>query len=92
MGESNMRTNLEVIARILGFSTIFGVVLVLIWLGLYLTGFICSFQMFDLTPHECGVITYGGIGLMKLLVYTFFLLPWLAIRLEIRRQKNGRSL
>jgi Family of unknown function (DUF6868) len=83
-----MKPNLEAIARILGFSTIFGVVLVCIWLGLYMTGFVCSFQMFGLTPHECGLVTYGGIGLLKILVYTFFLGPWLALRLEIWRQKR----
>jgi len=82
-----MKTNLEIIARVLGFSTIFGIVFVLIWLGLYMTGFVCSFAVFDLTLHECGVATYSGIGLMKLLIYTFFLIPWLALRLEIRRQK-----
>jgi bacteriorhodopsin len=85
-----MKANLEIIARILGFSTVFGVLLVLIWLGLYSTGFLCSFQMFGLTQHECGVMTYGGIGLMKLVIYTFFLVPWIAIKLEIRRQSRNR--
>jgi bacteriorhodopsin len=83
-----MKTNLEITARILGFSTIFGIVLILIWLGLYLTGFVCSFEMFNLTQHECAVASYCGIGLLKLVVYTFFLIPWLAIRLEIRRQNR----
>lgn len=82
-----MKTNLEVVASILGFSTLFGVALVLIWFGLYMTVG-CNFPPFGLSPHECGVITYSGIGLMKLLTYTLFLGPWLAVRLEIRRQKR----
>ena len=85
-----MKENLEIIARILGFCTVFGVILVLVWFGLYSTGFLCSFLMFDLNQHECGVMTYGGIGLMKLMIYTFFLVPWIAIKLEIRRQSRNR--
>ena len=83
-----MKTNLEVVASILGFSTLFGVGLVLIWYGLYVSGLVCGFQQFGLSQHECSVVTYGGIGLMKLLTYTLFLGPWLAVRLEIRRQKR----
>jgi hypothetical protein len=86
-----MKSNLELISRILGWSTLFGIALVLIWFVGFKTGLVCRFQMFGLTPHECGVISYGGIGLLKLLVYTFFLLPWLAIRLELRRQKKNRN-
>lgn len=83
-----MKTNLEVVGRILGFSTLFGVALALIWFSLYMTGFACSFQQFGLSPHECGIVTYSGIGLIKLLTYTLFLGPWVAIKLEIRRQKR----
>lgn len=83
-----MKISLEVMSRILGTSAIFGILLALLWFVLYKSGFICSLQMFDLTSHECGVITYGGLGLLKLLVYVFFLLPWIAIRLEIRRQNR----
>jgi hypothetical protein len=44
-------------------------------------------QMFGLTQHECELLTYGGIGLMKLVMWVFFFAPWLAIRLELRRLK-----
>lgn len=82
---------LEVVARILGWSTLFGMALALVWFSLYASGLLCSLPLFDLTPHECGVITYGGIGLLKLIVYTLFLVPWLAIRLELRRQRRSHS-
>ena len=83
-----MKSDLESLARILGCSTILGVGLALIWFVLYVAGVTCSLPMFDLTPHECAVVTYGGIGLLKILVYTLFLVPWIAVRLEIRRRKH----
>ena len=84
-----MKTNLEVIGRILGVSTLFGMALALVWYGAFVSGLACRFQQFGLTQHECEVATYGGIGLVKLLTYTLFLGPWVAIKLELRRHKRS---
>jgi len=42
-------------------------------------------KMFGLTPHELDLIIYCGLGLFKLLVFIFFLFPWIAIRMVLRK-------
>lgn len=37
-------------------------------------------QWFGLTPHELDLIMYCGMGFHKLVINSFFLFPWLAIR------------
>lgn len=41
-------------------------------------------RWFGVTPHELDLIVYCGLGLLKLLLIVFFVLPWLAIRLTLR--------
>ena len=85
-----MTVDLEVLARILGRCTLFALALVLVWFGLDVSGLACriSTAMFDVSAHECALLNYGGIGLLKLLTYAFLLGPWIAIRLEIRRRRS----
>ena len=68
---------------------VFGFVLVTVWFGVYMLAgdFIYRFHggMFDLSKHELDVIFYCGIGLAKLCVWVFFLIPWAAIRLVLRK-------
>ena len=40
----------------------------------------------DQIPHECALIHYGGMGLVKSFVIVGFLLPYLAIRLVLRKK------
>ena len=42
-------------------------------------------RWFGLTPHELDLIIYCGLGLFKLFVFIFFLFPWIAIRLVLRK-------
>ena len=44
--------------------------------------------MFGLSPHEIDLIIYCGMALHKLCVNLFFLFPWIAIRLVLRKA-NG---
>ncbi len=43
--------------------------------------------MFGLSPHELDLIMYCGLGLFKVFVLIFFLLPWSSIRLVLRKAK-----
>ena len=43
--------------------------------------------MFDLTRPQLNVIHYCGILLMKLVVGMFFFIPWVAIRLVLKKRK-----
>ena len=45
-------------------------------------------RMFGLSPHEIDLIIYCGMALHKLCVNMFFLFPWIAIRLVLRKA-NG---
>ena len=42
-------------------------------------------KMFGLTPHELDLVVYCGLGFFKLFVFIFFLFPWIAIRLVLRK-------
>ena len=44
-------------------------------------------RMFGLSPHELDLIIYCGMGLLKLCLLVFFLIPWLAIKLVLRKEK-----
>ena len=37
-------------------------------------------QMFGLSPGDMDVIWYCWIGLLKICIFTFFLIPWLSIK------------
>lgn len=83
------REVLDVHQRILLWCWVFGVVVLLIWLAalLLLPGMIHSAHgsLFGMSDHELDVILYGGMGLFKILVITFFFIPWLSIKLVLRK-------
>ena len=45
--------------------------------------------MFGLSNHEIDVIMYCAMGLIKLFVFVFFLFPWLAIKLVLRKDTKS---
>ena len=82
----------DTLAKVLLRCWIFGFVLLMIWFGFYmLLGDVIyglHGEMFGLSKHELDVIHYSGMGLVKLLVFVFFLFPWLAITLVLRKEKG----
>ena len=42
-------------------------------------------KMFGVSPHELDLIIYCGLGLLKLFSQVFFLIPWVAIKLVLRK-------
>jgi hypothetical protein len=82
---------LDALARILLRCTVFGFLLVLIWFGSYLlaAGIIRGQgEWFHLTAHDLGVILYCGIGFVKSCVLLFFLIPYVSLRLVLRKKAN----
>ena len=80
---------LESISQILGLCILFGIAFLLIWFGAFLWGSELIYrqgQWFGLTPHECQLVAYGGMGFAKILILVFFLFPYLAIRLVLRKR------
>ncbi len=82
----------DTLGKILLRCWIFGFLLLLVWFGIYMLagGVIYRMHgsMFDLGKHDLDVIHYCGMGFVKLVVILFFLFPWAAIRLELRRAKG----
>ena len=82
---------LEAIAEILLRCWIFGFILLLFWWGAVLLAGELVFgvhgAMFDLTRSQLNVIHYCGMGLTKLAVGLLFFIPWVSIRLVLRKRK-----
>ena len=72
---------------------IYGFVLLLVWFVLFLAAGECMYDfhsaMFDITLHEFDVMNYCGMGLLKILVFVGFLIPYIAIRLTAKKQNSS---
>lgn len=44
-------------------------------------------RMFGLSAHELDLIMYCGLGLLKFGILLFFLIPWLSIKLVLRKKE-----
>ena len=79
----------ESIASFLWRSLVLGYLVLIVWtIALLWPGsLLCQLHqnLFDLSLHECNIVLYGGLGLMKILLIVFYLLPWLAIRWLLKR-------
>ena len=84
------KNSLNTVASILLRCWICGFLLLFIWLGVsqLMAEFIYTLHgpMFGLSTHELDVIFYCGMGLLKLGVVKFFLIPWISIKLVLRGQ------
>lgn len=85
-----MNIDLEMLVRFFGRCTIFGLLIIAIWFVVYLAGGVCGLQapLFNLNPHECELLSFGGLALAKVLVLTFFFFPWVSLKLELRRRSR----
>ena len=90
---------LEVVAKILLCCWILGFIVLLFWWGaITLAGDLAlgvHGEIFDLTRPQLNVIHYCGMGLTKLAVGLFFFIPWVSIRMVLRKAKRdslGREL
>ena len=79
----------DTLAKILLRCFVLGFLLLLIWVGAFVLArdviHNLHGQMFGLSAHELDIIHYCGIALVKLCVFLFFLFPWIAIRLVLRK-------
>ena len=73
---------LETTSKIFLRSWLIGMAMLLFWFGLHLTGIYHGFHqsIFHLTEQEVNVVNYCGMGLLKILLFAFFLCPWLALK------------
>ena len=83
---------LDAVAKILLRCWIFGFILLLFWwVAITLAGdFTLGVHgdIFDLTRPQLNVIHYCGILLAKLAVGMFFFIPWVSIRLVLKKRTS----
>ena len=94
--QESTRNVFDMLAKVLLRCWIFGSVLLVIWLGAawLLSDIIHKLHgpMFGITSHEFDVIFYCIIGILKLFVSVFFFIPWLSIRLVLKKTKGVAAL
>ena len=80
----------DTLAKVLVRCWIFGFVLLLLWLAALLTGIIHKLQgpMMGLSHNELDVIHYSWMAFLKLLVLVLFFIPWLSIKLVLKKKKD----
>jgi hypothetical protein len=93
MSEQNdVNDLLDALAKVLLRCFVLGFLLLLIWVVVFVlaSNVIHNLhgKMFGLSEHDLNVIHYCGIAFVKLCVFLFFLFPWIAIRLVLRK-RNG---
>jgi hypothetical protein len=80
---------LETAKNVLFRCWILGFVVLFIWLAaMLLMGdmvFSVHGSMFGLTEHELQIIHYCGMGLWKLAVFACFFIPWLSIKMVLKK-------
>ena len=90
--QESTRDYFETLAKILLRCWIFGTVLMVLWLvaALFLSEIVYKLHgpMFGITIHELDVIFYGAMGMLKLFIFVFFFIPWLSIRLVLKKAKR----
>ena len=76
---------METIAKITIRCFVLGVAVLLCWFFMYLLAgdwmYGIHSRWFELSRHEFAVIHYCGMGLCKLVIFMFFLFPYIACRL-----------
>ena len=89
---STVNDLLDALAKVLLRCFVLGFLLLLIWVVFFvLAGDVVHNlhgKMFGLSPHELNLIHYCGMGLFKLCVFLFFLFPYIAIRMVLRKRKT----
>jgi hypothetical protein len=91
MSDSRTIDLFDMLAKVLLRCAVFGYLLLLLTVGVFILAggeiYRLNASMFDLSKHEFDLIIYGCIVLIKLVVLVFFFIPWLAIRLVLRKLK-----
>ena len=83
---------LETLATILGGAFLINYAILILWFLIMLFApdwfFELNTKLFALGRHEVELINYGGLAFMKLINLVFFLSPYLAIKLMLRRKRS----
>ncbi len=90
--QDDLNDLLDALAKVLLRCFVLGFLLLLIWVVVFVlaSDVIHNLhgKMFGLLPHELNLIHYCGIAFVKLCVFLFFLFPYIAIRLVLRKRNT----
>ena len=90
MNADEMSNGLDVVAEILLRCFLFSLALLIVWFVSYVAGgdwiYSIHSKSFDLSKHEFAMMNYYGMALVKLCAIVFFLLPYGAIKLMLRKK------
>ena len=84
---------LENLAGILIRCFLFAVALLLVWFFFYVLGggewsYSVNFPWSVLSQHDFDMLNYGAMAFVKLCAILFFLFPYLAIKMVLRKKKR----
>ena len=86
---ADLRDVLNVVSRIFLWCFAMGFLLLLFWLACVFVAGDWAYRihagMFDLSEHDFDMMNYYGLACTKVCVFLFFLIPYIAIRLVMRR-------
>ena len=93
----NTSTDIEsvmiVVSKTLLWCFVLGFLSMLLWFGFFLLGGDFAYdihsKMFDITEHEFEMMNYYGMAGLKIIVWMFFGVPYIATRLVLRGMKRG---
>lgn len=78
---------LEIVRAVLAWSTLVNLAILLSWFLLFVVAHDCMYRMhkrwFNLSPEVFDALHYGGMGLYKLGIILFNLVPYLVLRLVV---------
>ena len=89
---ADLNEHLDTLSQVLWRCVVLGIALLFLWVAGFLFARHLIYRQgawFGLTPHECDVIHYGGMGLVKSFVLVFFLLPHFAVRMVLRKRRRS---
>jgi hypothetical protein len=81
---------LDAIAKILLRCFVLGYLFLLLWFCIYMFAgdmmYRLNRSLFGVTPHEMNLLHLFGMALVKLILFLFFLFPYIAIRWILRNR------
>ena len=81
---------LDAIAKVLLRCFVLGYLFLLLWFGVYLLAgdilYRLNGSLFGVTQHEINLMHFFGIASVKMILFVFFLFPYVAIRLVLRKR------
>jgi len=87
--DKDLKASFEFMAHVLLSCFWGGVIFLFIWLAMFLLAgdwvYSIHSSMFDITRTQFDMAHYIGMGMLKIIVIVTFLIPWICIKLIIKK-------